>query len=70
MDILKFRTDSSLFLVAVEKLLEYYQIVRFIVLAEMEKLRELLKALTLHQYFDNLTPNHARIEELMVTVSK
>lgn len=69
-DILKFRVDSGLCLVAVEKLLEYYQIVRFILQAEMEKLSQLLKNLILHQNFDNLSPNHEKIEELMAMMAK
>lgn len=56
-DILKFREDSGLCQVALEKLLEYHQIVECIVRANIVKLNQILKNITLHQSFENLSPN-------------
>jgi endonuclease III len=64
-NLLKFRSDSSIHQVALEKLLEYYCICQHILRAESDQLSDFLKSVSLHRNYHDLSPNHPRIEALM-----
>lgn len=64
-NLLKFRKDSAIHQVALEKLLEYFCICRFILMTEIEELSVFLKSVTLHKNYHDLSPNQVRIEFLM-----
>lgn len=60
-NLLKFRNDSFIHQVGLEKLLEYYCLCKHILQAETEQLSIFLKTLVLHKNYHDLSPNHLRI---------
>jgi hypothetical protein len=65
-NILKFRKDSILCQVGLEKFLEYYQIVKCLLRADLEGLTAVLKSLVLHKNYHDLIPNKGRISDLLL----